>query len=67
MAVTEREEAYSMTISKNQKPPTRKLKANGKDIIQDNKFSYLASFLTADCKSDFEITRRIALGKDAFN
>ena len=54
-----------MTVSKNQSQPTCKLTKNGKGINQVDKFNSLGSFLTSNGKSDYEIKRRIALGKEA--
>ena len=56
-----------MTVSKNQSQPTCKLAKNGKGINQVDKFNSLGSFLTSNGKSDYEIKRRIALGKEAID
>jgi len=46
---------------------TMKITVNGQNLERVKQFCYLGSLVTEDCRSCYEVRRRIALGKEAFN
>ncbi len=61
-----RSKTFSMVISKKSQNPKCKIKIDGTQIKQVEKFEYLGSLITSDGKSDKEIKRRIGIAKTVF-
>lgn len=55
-----------MVMTKKPTTPKSKILLNGEELEQTDRFEYLGSTVTSDCRSDNEIRKRIALAKKAF-
>ena len=56
-----------MVVSKKSVIPICKIKSQGEEIKQVEKFKYLGYVLTSDGRCDTEIKKRIAIAKDSFS